>query len=93
MMKNVLSIGIFHYFPSQVFLMLNIHQTAVYSKEFVLRISSFRDNADTTESDQITQPHCHLFTIWCTININKFTFIFNTSVRIGKYSENSWEDE
>lgn len=79
--------------PLPGLLMLNIHQTAVYSKEFVLQTSSFRDNADTTKSDQITQPQCHLFTIWCTININEFTFIFNTSVRMRKYSENSWEDE
>lgn len=52
-----------------------------------------RNNADTTKPDQISQPQSYMFTIWCTININKYTFIFITSVRIGHNSQNSWEDE
>lgn len=35
----------------------------------------------STKPDQISQPQSNLFTIWLAININKFTFIFNTCER------------
>ena len=72
-----------HFFPSQVFSMLNrLHPPAADSEELAFHISLFSQRVLTSNKpDQISQPHSSLFTIWLGININKFTFIFNTCER------------
>lgn len=80
MMTSALSISIFPYFPSLVFLMLNIPVCCLLKGICFLDFSF--QSIDATKPDQISKTQCYLFTIWHGININRFTLILNTCLRI-----------
>lgn len=82
MMSSAVAISIFHYFPSLLFFDVKYTSPLSTQRSLLFKCSPFQKSRMLTPPNRARSPrHSRLFTIWLAMNINHFTFIFNTCVR------------